>query len=201
MNESPLQGLKRLVPTWTKKAESLVAQAAFGPLSTGGPSVGSRGVVEFLGQVSLFEELSRGELERLARSAHERTYHDGEYIYEQGKPGAALFLLRSGVVEIRRRKQDGDEVSLLTLTPPASFSEQAAMGIEPVRWTSAVARGPVSLLALGDADLDALGHRFPLLANKVLRKLAQITALRLQMLVETQFFAEEGSVADGSPSK
>ena len=167
----------------------------------GDASVGSRDVVEFLGQVSLFAELSRGELARLVHSAHERTYHDGEYIYEQGKPGAALFLVRSGVVEIRRRKRDGEETLLLTLTPPASFSEQAAIGIEAVRWTSAVARGPVSLLALGNADLDALGHRFPLLANKVLRKLAQITALRLQMLVEAQFFAEEGSVPDGSPSK
>ena len=201
MNEFPVRGLKKILPPWPRKAESVVAQAAFGPLPTGDASKRHRSVVDFLGQVSLFEELSRGELARLARSAHERTYHDGEYIYEQGKPGAALFLVRSGVVEIRRRKRDGDEALLLTLEPPASFSEQAAMGIEAVRWTSAVARGPVSLLALGNADLDALGHRFPLLANKVLRKLAQITALRLQMLVDAQFFAEEGPVTNGSPPK
>ncbi len=201
MAEFPLRGLKKILPPWRKEPESLVAQAAFGPFPTADASKRHRDVVEFLGQVSLFEELGRGELARLARSAHERTYHDGEYIYEQGKPGAALFLVRSGVVEIRRRKREGDDVSLLTLEPPASFSEQAAMGIEAVRWTSAVARGPVSLLALGSSDLDALGRRFPLLANKVLRKLAQITALRLQMLVDAQFFAEEGSVTNGALPK
>jgi len=200
MNEFPLRGLKKILPTWRRKAESIVAEAAFGPLPAASASKQRQSLVEFLGQVSLFEEFDRGELARLARSAHERNYHDGEYIYEQGKPGAALFLVRSGVVEIRRRKREGEEVSLLTLEPPASFSEQAAMGIEAVRWTSAVARGPVSLLALGSSDLDALGRGFPLLANKVLRKLAQITALRLQMLVDAQFFAEEGPVAnDGIP--
>jgi hypothetical protein len=39
-------------------------------------------------------------------------------------------------------------------------------------------------VALGRSDLEALSHNFPLLANKVLAKLAQITALRLQLLVE-----------------
>lgn len=201
MNDSPFRGLKKFLPPWRKEAESVVAQAAFGPLPTASASKRRRDLVEFLSQVSLFEELDRSELARLARSAHERTYHDGEYVYEQGKPGAALFLVRSGVVEIRRRRRGGEEVPILTLEPPASFSEQAAMGSDAVRWTSAVARGPTSLVALGSSDLEALGRRFPLLANKVLRKLAQITALRLQMLVDAQFLAEEGAVPSDEPRK
>jgi hypothetical protein len=39
--------------------------------------------------------------------------------------------------------------------------------------------------------LDALGRRFPLLANKILRKLAQIMATRLQLLLDAEFFGEE----------
>jgi hypothetical protein len=65
------------------------------------------------------------------------------------------------------------------------------MGAHVVRWNSARARGPVCLVAFGSSDLDALGRSLPLLANKILRKLAQITATRLQMLVEAQFFSEE----------
>jgi len=59
-----------------------------------------------------------------------------------------------------------------------------------VRWSSARARGPVSLVALGRSDLEALGGNFPHLANKVLKKLVQITAARVQMLVEAQYFSE-----------
>ena len=62
------------------------------------------------------------------------------------------------------------------------------MGCEVVRWTSARARGPVTVVALGRADLDALSRTAPLLANKLLRKLAEVTARRLQLLVESQLF-------------
>ena len=63
-----------------------------------GPSL-----VEFLRQVSLFEDLGRRDLGRLARILHERHYADGEYICEEGRPGAALFVVRRGVVEVVRR--------------------------------------------------------------------------------------------------
>ena len=168
------------------------ALAAFGPLpATEAAGKRGRDLVDFLGQANLFEEFSRADLARLARSAHERNYRDGEYIYEQGTPGAALFLVRRGVVEIALRKRNGEEVPIATLEPPASFSEQAVMGAHVVRWNSARARGPVCLVAFGSSDLDALGRSLPQLANKILRKLAQITATRLQLIVEAQFFSQE----------
>ena len=200
MKDFTLRGLKKILMLPSKEPGALVAQAAFGPVPAVRASKHRRGdLTEFLRRVSLFEDLGAGDLERLARSGHERTYRDGESIYEQGTPGAALFLLRSGVVEIRRRRPHGEEVPILTLEPPASFSEQAAVGVDAARWTSAVARGPVSLLAFGRSDLDSLSRRFPVLANKVLYKLAQITAQRLQILVDAQFLAEERSVTDGEP--
>jgi len=146
--------------------------------------------VSFLKQAYLFEDLKRSELARLARIVHERSYQDGEYISEQGKPGTALFVLRSGVVEISRRTRGGEEVPLATLEPPTSFDELAAVGT-PMRWNSARARGPVELVALGSSDLDALSANFPALANKILTKLAQILAARLQMLVESQHLSEQ----------
>jgi signal-transduction protein with cAMP-binding, CBS, and nucleotidyltransferase domain len=197
-----LRGLKKvLLPL--SRPESLdragaSSLAAFGPLSSG-EGKQSRDLVGFLGQVALFEEFSRADLVRLARVTHERHYGDGECIYEQDRPGTALFIVRSGVVEISRKGLHGEQVLVITLEPPASFSEQAAMGAEVVRWTSALARGAVCLLALGSSDLDALGRRFPHVANKVLRKLAQITALRLQALVDAQLSQEEEPASGEHP--
>jgi hypothetical protein len=199
-NGFSLRGLKkvllpRLEDTDSLDAEGVSALAAFGPVP--GITAGKRGgdLVDFLGRVTLFEEFSRAELTRLARSAHERRYGDGESIYQEGTPGAALFLVRKGVVEILRRKRNGEEVSVLLLEPPASFAEQAALGAETVRWTSARAHGPVSLVALGSSDLESLGRRFPLLANKILLKLAQNIAIRLQLVLEAEFFGEEAPAA------
>ena len=144
-----------------------------------------RSLVEFLAQVSLFEDLGRRDLARVARIVHERDYSDGEYICEAGKPGAALFVVRRGLVEVVRHA-DGEEAPLALLEPPASFEESAALGTGVIRWFSVRARGPVSLLALGKSDLDALMLNFPVLANKVLLRLAGIMAARLQMLIDAE---------------
>jgi len=175
-----------------RSTESLAAavKASFGPVARRAEAHRERDLVEFLGRVGLFEEFGRPDLVRLARYAHERSYADGEPIYEQGTPGIALFIVRSGLVEIRHRLASGEEVPLATLEAPASFSEDAAMGAESVRWTSAVARGPVSLVALGSPDLNALANRFPQSAIKVLQKLGQMTALRLHLLIEAQVFGD-----------
>jgi CRP/FNR family transcriptional regulator, cyclic AMP receptor protein len=171
-------------------ATASASLAVFGPVPQ--PAAGKRGrdLVTFLKQVTLFEELGDADLKRIAQIAHVRSYGDGEYIYEQGRPGVALFVVRSGLVEIIRRRANGEELPLAVLEPPASFEELAAMGCEIVRWSSARARGPVSVVALGRPDLDVLSRTQPLLANKLLRKLAEITARRLQLLVEAQFLAQ-----------
>jgi signal-transduction protein with cAMP-binding, CBS, and nucleotidyltransferase domain len=191
-----LTGIKQILLPHPKDADALdtstaSARVLFGPPPETAAGARGRDLVDFLKQVTLFEELGRGDLKRLARIVHERSYGDGEYIYEEGKPGVALFLIRSGVVEIMRRRRNGEEMSIVTLEPPASFEELAATGAEVVRWTSARAHGPVSLVALGRSDLDALSRNFPLLANKILKKLAQIIAMRLQMLVEAEYFRED----------
>jgi CRP/FNR family transcriptional regulator, cyclic AMP receptor protein len=155
--------------------------------------------VEFLRQVTLFEDLGRRELGHLARILHERHYADGEYICEEGRPGAALFVVRRGLVEVVRRGAAAPEVPLALLEPPASFEESAAVGTGVIRWFSVRARGPVSLLALGKSDLDGLSVNFPVLANKVLFKLAGLMAARLQMLIGTTIFGESEEHAEGKP--
>ncbi len=184
--------LPRLADTDSLNPSAVPARALFGPPPETTATEGRHSLVDFLKQVTLFEDLGRGDRRRLARIVHERDYRDGEYICEAGKPGVALFVLRRGLVEIVSRGSDGREVPLVILEPPASFDESAAMGTASVRWFSARARGPVSLLALGKADLEALSVAFPLAANKVLMKLAGIMAIRLQMLIDATYLKESG---------
>ncbi len=115
-----------------------------------------------------------------------RQFRDGESIYEEGRPGAALFLVRTGRVEITKRMADGSTLAVASLDPPASFEELAAIGGEVARWTSARARGAVELLALGRADLESLSRQNPSAANKVIVSLAEATARRLHLLLESQ---------------
>jgi len=198
-----IAGVKKILLTWHKRADMSdspdPARALYGPPPETAAGERGRGLVDFFKQVSLFEDLSQGDLRRIARILHERTYRDGEYIFEEGKPGTAMYIVRGGVVEIVRRRRNGEEVLLATLEPPASLEELAAVGADVVHWASARARGPVSLVAIGRPDLDALGRNFPLLANKILKKLAHIIAMRLQMVLEAEYFNEERSLNSAPP--
>ena len=183
-------GLKELLlplrpDTGSADNAALRARALFQP-PEGAMTQRHRSLVDFLRQVSLFEDLGRRELVHVARIIHEREYADGEYMCEEGRPAAALFVVRRGVVEVVRRGADAQEVPLALLEPPASFEEAAAIGAGVIRWFSVRARGPVSLLALGKSDLDALILNFPVVANKVLIRLAEIMAIRLQMLIDAE---------------
>jgi CRP/FNR family transcriptional regulator, cyclic AMP receptor protein len=193
-----LAGIKEFLLPRSKNGRILVesgsARVLFGPTPEIDGSGKKQDLVNFLKQVKLFKDFSERDLKRLARIVHERTYRDGEYIYEQGNPGVALYVVRSGVVEISRRKRNGEEVPLVRLGPPDSLEELAAMGVDMVRWTSAQARGPVSLVAIGRSDLDALSHNFPLLANKILMNLVQTMAIRMQGLLEVEYLNEENEL-------
>ena len=156
-------------------------------------------LVDFLRHVGLFEDLARRDLSRVARIVHEREYSDGEYICEHGRPGAALFVVRRGLVEVVKPGAGGQEIPVALLEPPASFEESAALGTGVIRWFSIRARGPVSLLALGKSDLDTLMLSFPTLANKVLTRLAGIMAARLQMLIDAEIQRESEAVDGGKP--
>lgn len=190
-----LAGLKQILMPRPKDADlskpSGPAQALFGPPRERPADGKSRDLVDFLKKVDIFKDFQQGDLKRLARIVHERNYRDGEVIYEQGQPGAAMYLVRDGVVEIVMRKRNGEEVPLVLLEPPASLEEWAAVGAEVVRLTSARARGPVSLVAIGHSDLEALSRNFPTLASKILMKLAQAMAMRMQTFLEAEYFNPE----------
>jgi CRP-like cAMP-binding protein len=189
-----LAGLKEiLLPRTGHGSAAAFARAARALFQ--GPDITAterRNLVDFLAQVGVFETLDRRELAHLARIVHERDYSDGEYICEEGRPGAAVFIVRRGVVEVVRRGGRAEATSVALLEPPASFDESAVIGAGMVRWFSVRARGPVSLLALGKSDLDALSTDYPEVANKILVRLAGLMAIRLQTLIELEIRAESG---------
>jgi CRP/FNR family cyclic AMP-dependent transcriptional regulator len=159
-------------------------RALFGMTSDLGARIADEPIEAFLQRTNLFGGLDARELRRLAAVVHVRSFEDGEYVYEQGRPGAALFLLRSGKVEISRREADGRDAAIAVLLPPASFEEMAALDREVVRWTSARSIGRSELLAMGRSDLESFAGRWPATANKVLLRLAEAVASRTRAVLE-----------------
>jgi CRP/FNR family transcriptional regulator, cyclic AMP receptor protein len=151
----------------------------------------ARPVVEFLMGFPAFQGLTRKEVSQLAFSMHERSFGDGEIIFDQGNPSAALYLVREGCVELFR-STNGTEATVIALGPNEHFGEMALLLDEAPRQVSARSRGPSELLALTRPDFETLMQRSPVAGTKLLRALARVVAMRFKMILE----AVEGGTAE-----
>ena len=106
-----------------------------------------RKTVTFLGQVPLFRNLSKGQLQSLARSMARRRFAAGEEMVRQGKGGVALFVVVSGKAEAVHTRVDGTQVVVNTFGPTDFFGELAMLHNQP-RTASVVALEDTECLVL-----------------------------------------------------
>lgn len=151
----------------------------------------SQTVAEYLTGLPLFQGLTNKEVSLLASLMHERSFGDGEIIFEQGTPSGALYLIREGCVELFRTT-NGKEKMVATLGPNEHLGEIALLLDETPRHISARSKGPTEALAFSRPDFDNLVVRSPILSIKVLRALGRLFALRFSLLID----ALEGESAE-----
>lgn len=134
---------------------------------------------DFLRATPFFSKLSNWHLKQINEVFYERTYQDGEFIFEQGQPGAALFLIEDGQVAIQaNNKTDGP--LQLALLPKGQFLGELALLDETPRSASAIAVGPTKLLALYRKDLEIFSLTKPEIAVEIYRALSGVVGDRLK---------------------
>jgi CRP-like cAMP-binding protein len=150
------------------------------------------GRMQFLKTVPFFNELSNWQLRKVSEIVFERSYDVGELIFEEGQPGAALFLIMEGQVSVEIYKEKFT-AKLAVLEKGAFFGEMALLDESP-RSASARAVEPTRTLALYRNDLTRLIHSDPETACHIYHALARIVGDRLRStneLVQTDSPAAE----------
>ncbi len=145
--------------------------------------------IQFLKTVPFFNELSNWQLKKVAEIVFLRTYDPAEYVFEQGQPGAAIFLIMDGQVAVEISKE-GLTTSLATLERGAFFGEMALLDESP-RSASARSVDGCKTLALYRNDLNRLIHSDPATACHIYRALARIVGDRLRSTNELVQAAEK----------
>lgn len=135
--------------------------------------------VRLLKRIPFFENLKRPALEEVAKIMFERDYQEAEFIFEQGQPGAALFIVQSGSVSVEITHTNGDVDKITQLGRHAFLGELALLDESP-RSASAVAHVPTKVLSLFRSDLDKLQKEHPEIASEIYRSLAVIVGSRLK---------------------
>ncbi len=103
----------------------------------------------------------------------------GDDLIEEGEEGQGLFLVLKGQVEVTKKGDDGQKISLATLEEGAVFGEISLIHDQPTTATcTAITRG--ELLFLPKRDFTALIARHPEMKDE----LSKITAARIQSTKE-----------------
>jgi CRP-like cAMP-binding protein len=90
--------------------------------------------IKFLKTVAFFNELSDRQLKTVSSILFERKYEPEELIFEEGQPGAALFLILDGTVAVEMRRKN-QTTTLAILERGAFFGEMALLGSRLIKST------------------------------------------------------------------
>ena len=134
-------------------------------------------VVALLQRVDLFEGLPDDDLNSIAAIVGGHTIEPGEFLFEEGEPGDAFYIVFRGAVEISKARSDGTEEKLAIRRKGDSFGEMALLNDAP-RSATARAAEPTQLVSVSRDDFqellggDSLALRMMRALSKALRALS-----------------------------
>ncbi len=134
---------------------------------------------DFLVKIPLFANLTRKEAKKVANIVHERIYQEGEFMFKQGHPGAAMFIIKTGVVDIVLPRDNAPDIQLAQLGAGSFLGELALLDDSP-RSASAMIKEEAFAYAFFRTDLNKLIETDPGVGSKILKELALIIGQRLK---------------------
>lgn len=135
--------------------------------------------IAILKNVPLFSDLKVPDLIKLSKSLHYRKFYQNEIVFYEKEPGAGMYIVKSGAVDIFLKSLDGEEKKLVRLEEGTFFGEVALID-EAARSASARAAEDTELWGFFRSDLINFIDRDPRLSSKILLRLAFVIGQRLR---------------------
>jgi CRP-like cAMP-binding protein len=153
------------------------ADGVWGNIFRRGPR--KQSLSEILHTIPLFRELSPKELKVLERVVHIRTYQPGETVFVETEPGAGMYVIRYGRIDIVLKHKHEQPLILAELETGDFFGEMALLG-DTARTATAVARERSELIGFFHPDLMEIISLHPGMGAKISFGLAKTLADRLR---------------------
>lgn len=153
-----------------------------------------RARVDLLARTELFRHFTEAALVQIAPHFTERRYRRGQLLFHQNDPGDSLWVLAEGLVKVTVTSPMGDEMLLVTLTPPETFGELSLIDRRP-RSASVEVLEPARVFILGEAEwTDLLKNDFAF-TQAVLRSVADMVRRLTDQASDFAFLDLHGRVA------
>lgn len=121
-------------------------------------------------------------VDEIAILSHHMSYihlQRGEHLFLEGDQGSFMGFVVTGILEIQKRADNGENIILARLTKGSSIGEMALIDKSP-RSATVIAKQPTTMVTLTDKGFDLLAKKFPPLAIKVIQKVARLLSLNMR---------------------
>ena len=133
-------------------------------------------LAQFLKNVKLFADLSPDSLAKLGACLKTAEFPPGETIVREGAPGVSMYIVKSGIVEVRKKDPvTGIDFLVVQLSEGAAVGEMSLLTGKP-RTATVSTVAPTTLFTLTRADFRNLLTQHP----EISLGLARILAERLE---------------------
>lgn len=133
-----------------------------------------------LARVSLFSQLTPGELDIVDGLLHRREYLADEIVFDEGEEGQAIYIVLDGEVTLGRRGGVAPE-HIATLGPGSFFGDMALLDDLP-RTAQARTRQTAQVAVFFRTDFLALMDTHARIASKIALQLAREMGRRIRQL-------------------
>lgn len=123
-------------------------------------------IFRFLSKSFLFSTLTHSELSRFSPYLYKREYHKNEVVFFRGDPSQALYLIRSGSVEMSLDLNQNMEY-LTTAYQPQSFGDNALLPNSFRLYNAVVNSDIAEILVLPQANLHGIMAANPIIKSKM----------------------------------
>ncbi len=131
----------------------------------------------------LLEDLSKTDLEKLAKTVKELSFKKGETLFREKEDTKGLYLIHSGKVEISKITNDGWKQTLAVLGSEHFLGELSI--IENRRHeATATAIENTELFLITKSDFEKMEKRDAALTSKLMKKLVLILSMNLRRMNE-----------------
>jgi CRP/FNR family transcriptional regulator, cyclic AMP receptor protein len=133
----------------------------------------------FLINLPIFSSFNLDELSMLARHMSYVHLQRGEYLFVEGDQGTFMGFVVSGVLEVQKRSESGENIVLARLTKGSSIGEMALID-KSTRSATVIARQATTMVTLTDRGFEILAEKYPTVGIKVIQKIARLLSLNMR---------------------
>jgi CRP-like cAMP-binding protein len=133
----------------------------------------------FLINLPIFSSFNVDELSVFAKHMSFIHLQRGEYLFVEGDQGTFMGFVVSGILEVQKKADTGENITLARLTKGSSIGEMALIDKSP-RSATVIAKQATTVVTLTDKGFELLAEKYPPLGIKVIQKVARLLSLNMR---------------------